>query len=346
VTNPPQGGDPAQWARPTESFPAQPTESFPARPTHTYPPPPPHATERIPRQQPQPTEQLPRQGQPDPATDYIPRASSPMDAPTDAAAPRYAPPPVPPSKESKLRRFVKDPLSIILVLVIVIALGIAALLGGELYARHRANAIVAKVVACVVQDEATASFGVVPPFLWQHVTGHYTNINIETAGNQIREAKGMKVDIDIKDVRLQDTGDSGGTIGSLVAKIDWSSDGIKQTVQGAIPLFGGIVSGVQTRPSDGTIELQGPLGSVIAKPEVVDNGLSLQVLSVSGLGFTLPRETVQPALDVFTAQLTKNYPMGIHADSVEVTDTGVSSQFSTTNATIPPPTEDPCFASL
>lgn len=329
MTNPPQGGDPSDWARPTENIRRQPAQPYPGPPQPTQ-----HDSA-------QPTQRIHTQGEP--ATAYIPRqAGSPMDAPTDAAMPQQ---PMPP-EDGRPRRFFKDPLSLVLILVIVVALVVAGVIGGELYARHRANEIVAKVVSCVVQDEASASFGVVPPFLWQHVTGHYTNIHIQTAGNQIREAKGMKVDLDIKDVRLQDTGDSGGTVGSLVAKIDWTSDGIKQTVQDAIPLFGGIVSSVATRPSDGTIELQGPLGSVTAKPEVVDNGLSLQVLSVSGLGFTLPRETVQPALDVFTGQLTKNYPMGIHADSVTVTDTGVSSQFSTQNAKIPAGQQDACFSSL
>jgi hypothetical protein len=67
---------------------------------------------------------------------------------------------------------------------------------------------------------------------------------------------------------------------------------------------------------------------------------------LTGLGFTLPRETVQPALDAFTAQLTKNYPMGIHADSVRVTDSGVVSQFSTQNASIPKGQQDPCFSGL
>ena len=47
---------------------------------------------------------------------------------------------------------------------------------------------------------------------------------------------------------------------------------------------------------------------------------------LTGLGFTLPREAVQPALDAFSSQLTKNYPLGIHADSVQVTDSGVTSQ--------------------
>jgi hypothetical protein len=55
---------------------------------------------------------------------------------------------------------------------------------------------------------------------------------------------------------------------------------------------------------------------------------------------------VQPALDLFSKQLTDNYPMGIQADSVQVTDTGVVSQFSTQNAEIPKGQEDPCFAGL
>ena len=101
-----------------------------------------------------------------------------------------------------------------------------------------------------------------------------------------------------------------------------------------------------TNPSAGTIELQGALGSIVAKPEVVDNGISLQVTELTGLGFTLPRETVQPALDAFTSTLTKNYPLGIHADTVQVTDSGVVSQFSTQNASIPKGNEDPCFAGL
>jgi LmeA-like phospholipid-binding len=206
--------------------------------------------------------------------------------------------------------------------------------------------VVSKVVSCVVEDEATASFGVMPPFLVQHMSGHYTNINIETAGNQIREAKGMKVNLNIEDVRLEDTADSGGSVGSLVAAITWSSDGILQTVQDSIPLVGSFVTGVTTNPDAGTIELEGALGSIVAKPEVAESGISLQVLQLTGLGFTLPRETVQPALDAFLSQVTQDYPMGIKADSVQVTDSGVVSQFSTRNAKMPKDQEDPCFAGL
>jgi len=259
-------------------------------------------------------------------------------------------PPPPPERGSsplvKIKNLFRDPLSIVLVVVIVVALSLAGLLGGELYARSRADSIVAKVTSCVVEDEVSASFDVVPPFLIQHMTGHYTNINIETAGNQIRNAKGMKVVLDIKDVRLEDTASSSGSIGSLVANITWSSEGIKQTIQDGIPLVGSFINSVKTNPSAGTIELVGTLGSIVAKPAVVNNGIQLQVSELTGLGFTLPRETVQPALDLFTDQLTKNYPLGIKADNVQVTDSGVASQFSTQNAEIPKGEQDPCFAGL
>jgi hypothetical protein len=75
--------------------------------------------------------------------------------------------------------------------------------------------------------------------------------------------------------------------------------------------------------------------------------LELQIVSFNALGFTMPKESVQSTLDDFTANFTKNYPLGIHADSVQVTDTGVTSHFSTQNASIPQDkSTDPCFANL
>jgi hypothetical protein len=256
-------------------------------------------------------------------------------------------PPKDRSALTKLKDVFSDPLSIVLAVVIAVALIAAGLLGGELYARNRADDVVSRVVSCIVQDKATASFGTLPPFLLQHMTGHYTNINIETAGNQIRDAKGMKVGIDIKDVRLEDTANSSGTIGSLAANITWSSDGITQTVQDAIPLFGSFLTGMKTNPSAGTIELEGALGSITAKPAVANGGITLQVQQLTGLGFTLPREAVQPALDAFASGLTQDYPMNIKAQSVEVTDTGVTALFATQNAEIPKGDgENPCFTAL
>ncbi|KAA0087179.1 DUF2993 domain-containing protein [Mycolicibacterium sp. P9-64] len=236
-------------------------------------------------------------------------------------------------------------MSIALVLVIVVALVAAGVVGAELYARSRADDVVANAVSCVVQDSAKVSFGA-SPFLLQHITGHYGNISISTAGNQIRDAKGMKADITIDDVRLEDKGNTKGTIGALDATINWTAEGIKETIQNSIPLVGSFVTSVTANPSDGTIELKAALGDIITKPQVVDGGIALQVQELTGLGFTLPREAVQPALDAFSSQLTKNYPLGIHADSVTVTDSGVTAKFSTRNATMPAGQQDPCFAGI
>ena len=283
---------------------------------------------------------------PDQPTQHIPRPPAATDTPTQYI-PHQGPPSAPPPQEPEEPKsgFLRDPLSIVLTLVIVVALVIAGLLGIELYVRHRADSVVAQAVECVVKDKANVSFGM-RPFLLQHLSRHYSDINVETAGNQIREAKGMKLNLVLDDIKLQKTADSAGTLGSLDATITWSSDGIKKTLQDIIPIVGGLVTGVSTSPSDGTIELQGGIGSITAKPEVSDGNLNLQVVSLSGLGFMLPRETVQPALDAFTSTLTKNLPMGIHADSVTVTDTGVTAKFVTRNATIPNGQTDPCFAGV
>ncbi|CAN1503527.1 Protein of unknown function DUF2993 [Mycobacteriaceae bacterium] len=284
----------------------------------------------------------PPPGFPEPPTQQFPQQPVPQQYPQ-----QYPPQPTQqfpqqPVPDEASRR---DPLSMILILVIVTAVALAGLLGAELYARRTADSIVAKAVSCVIKDSATASFGL-RPFLVQHFTHSYRDITVQTAGNQIREAKGMKLTLTLDDVRINPTAESAGTLGALDADITWSTEGIKQTVQGIIPLLGGLVNNVTADPADGTLEIQAALGTVTVRPQVVDDGLSLEVLKVSGLGFTLPRESVQPALDVFTTALTKNLPMGIRAESVRVTDGGVNARFVTRDATIPNGQQDACFAGV
>ena len=133
-----------------------------------------------------------------------------------------APPPAPhpaaqqpEPEEDAGRRWLGDPLSVALAGVIVVALVLAGLLGGELYARHQGNTIVARAVSCVVQDSASVSFGL-RPFLIQHFTHHYRDMRVQTAGNRIREAKGMKLDLRLDDVRINPTAESAGTLGAVL----------------------------------------------------------------------------------------------------------------------------------
>ncbi len=292
-----------------------------------------------------PTEQL--RGPYPPAdagpTRKIPKPQSPADArPTEQFwRPPPAPPPPSPEKQRGSRRLNLQ--TIVLIVVIVIALVAGGLAGGELYARQRADTILTEVAQCVVEDGVTISFGVNPPFLWQHITGHYTNISVTTDGNRVQSADGMTAEVTLKDVRLQDSADSKGTIGSLNATLSWKSAGIKDTVAANLPGVGNLVTGVTTDPAAGTIILDAPGTSVTAKPVVTDGDLNLEVVDVTGL---FPKDAVQTGLDGLTKKLNDNYPLGIHADSVEVTGTGVVGKFSSQNASIPKEDANPCFARL
>jgi hypothetical protein len=228
-----------------------------------------------------------------------------------------------------------------LILLIVALLVLAVPIGAELYARHVASSKVASAVACEVQDSASVSFSPVPPVLWQYLTKDYSDISVQTGGNQVRQAKGMKVSLDVRDINLNNANNSQGTIGSLNGTVTWSTDGIKQSIQAAIPVLGKFVSG------DVTVTLKGTFASATVKPQIVNNGLSLQVVSLTALGSTMSTATVQKNLDDLTSKATQNYPLGIHADSVKVTSSGVEGTFSSSNATIPSGgSQDPCFANL
>lgn len=268
-----------------------------------------------------------------------PRPAAPPPA-QPPAAPRAAQPE--PSKPASRWR---SPQAVILGAVIVVALVVIGLTGGELYARHKAGSVLVAVAECVVEDNASVSFGVKPPFLWQHLTGHYTNISVETAGKRVQAAKGMTADVALSDIRLQGTDDSKGTIGSLSATLSWTSAGIKDTVAENLPGVGALVSDVSTDPAAGTITLEAVGDTrVTAKPVVNDGNLDLQITDVSG---PFEKGTVQAALDGLTTKLNDAYPLGIHADSVAVTDTGVVGKFSSQNASIPnDESDDACFAKL
>ena len=74
-----------------------------------------------------------------------------------------------------------------------------------------------------------------------------------------------------------------------------------------------------------------------------DGNLELTVQDVAG---AFDKATVQTALNELTTKLNENYPLGIKADSVKVTKTGVDGTFSSTDATIPSGESDACFADL
>jgi DUF2993 family protein len=266
------------------------------------------------------------------------------------AAPRYAQPPFQymAGPVNFRRRILRDPLSFGLTLVIVVALLGAGLIGAEYYVRKRANNVVAAAAECEVKDTVKVSIGVsASPFLLQHFTGRYTDISIHTAGNQIRGGKGMKADITLNNLNLHSDANSEGTIGTVDATITWTADGIRETVQDAVPLGNLLINSVRTSPATGTVELSGPmgLGSITLKPRIAGRGVSLQIIKLTALRSMVSHEAAQQALDSVTSNLTNDYPLGVRADRVQVTNDGVVTHFSAHDALIPTDT-DPCFAHI
>ena len=241
MTFPPQGPPVPPQGPPQGPPPVPPLGPPPAPPPAARPSPPEQPTQRITR----------------------PPSPSPVTQPIPTTQPAAEPAPQP------RRWWAGDPLSVVLVFVIVTAVVLAGLLGAELYARNKADSILAKAVSCVVKDNAKVSFGL-RPFLLQHFSRTYSGLDVQTAGNQIRAAKGMKLDLRLDDVHLNPTAESAGTMGALDANVTWSSEGIRQTAQDIIPVLGDLVSDVSTEPSNGTIELRGGLGAVTIKPRADD----------------------------------------------------------------------------
>jgi hypothetical protein len=351
MTNPPgpQDQDPSVWARPgSPSSAAQP--AAPAESATTSTPP----ASGAPRAD--GSHEAPAQPhRPPTAPDYsaAPRYHAVPHhyaAPQHDTAPRYDQPPwqgiVAPVKSK--RRFLRDPLSVVFTFVIVVALLGAGVIGAEIYARKRANSVVAAAAECEVQDKVNVSIGIGPsPFLLQHFNGRYNNISIHTAGNQIRGGKGMKADISLSNLTLEANANSEGTIGAVDAIITWTSNGIRETVQDEVPLGERLIDNVKTSPATGTIELSGPLGlgSITLKPRIAGRGVALEIVKLTAMRAIVSHETAQHALDSVTSRLTNDYPLGVRADSVQVTNDGVVTHFSARNASIPTDV-DPCFAHM
>ena len=237
----------------------------------------------------------------------------------------------------------KNPTSIVLITLIAVAVICAGLLGGELYWRYRAQSMLTVMAECIVDDDASVSIATKPPLLLQTINDNYTEITIVNAGKQVRAAKGMKVVVEMSDLRLQGNGASGGTIGWLSATIDWTDDGMKRTAQQALPLLGGFVTAVTIDPSAGTIALEGLLGTVTAKPAVVDGGVRLQIKNLTGLGLPLQADGLQWALDtLFATKVQRELAAALRIDGVQLTDTGVATHFSARNVLIPATEQETC----
>ncbi|ALR13145.1 hypothetical protein MYCSP_19010 [Mycobacteroides saopaulense] len=311
MTTPPQPPLGPPGSTPPEPSPWQP-------PAQQVPP-------TVPEQQP-PTLQSPVTPPPD-----EPSATTTAGEPAEPAAPKKS----------------RDYKSLVLIGVIVVAVFLAAVLGIELYARQRTSTEVNAATSCLVQDGATASFGPTPLVL-QYLGDHIDKLTIRTAGNQIAQAKKMAVAITVRDVSLKKTADSLGTIGRLDVEVSWPTAGITESARELVPgMLGSLVGDATTNESTGEVTLTaaGGLAQITTKPVIKDGMVTLQSENVSAF-IGLPREIIQPALDTFSKGLVGGeYPMGLKAQEVKVTNDGITVKLSSTNQPMKP-VENPCLQNL
>ena len=201
-------------------------------------------------------------------------------------------------------------------------------------------------------------FGTSPPVLMQYMNDKYSGFRITTHGTHIRSAQGMTAIIAVDDLDLNGDANKKGTIGAIDATINWTAEGMRESVNVALQeaideYIGGsffsfvqdwiptdqVVTSVKTDPSTGVVTAEGLLGTTISvKPEATaDGGIQLAIQPDSfklGGGLDLPQDDLQEKLDEMTGKLTDN-KFNIRTDSLEVLDDGVVAKFSANNVDIP-----------
>jgi DUF2993 family protein len=251
----------------------------------------------------------------------------------------------------------------VLIVVIVLALVAAGLIGAEFYTRRAANQKITAATACETQDSAdtvSVTLSNSPPVLWQYLTDQYPKITVITNGTHIRTAQGMTVDVEVDDINMNGDATKKGTIGSINATLKWTTAGILQTVKDSINAYmpdflktfiniDSLVTGVTTNPSAKTVTVQGPKDFSVTVQPTVDNGGLRLVITDNGIQTpfgSIPKDSVQSALDDKTKAITDNKLNIKVVEPVDIGNDAVTLHFAATNSAIPLQTTDPCFANL
>ncbi|WP_306363144.1 DUF2993 domain-containing protein [Nocardia sp. CC227C] len=206
--------------------------------------------------------------------------------------------------------------TLLVVAVVVALLAIAALAGGEAYARRTVENCITSQFEQEMGSRIDVSFGA-KPMLITMFDGKVSSVTVNSDDTKFGPAVGMVVHAKFNDIEVVDNGRGGGTIGSSSADVTWSNDGIAQTL-------GGLVSGVQSNPTTDTLTFAvlGGLAGLEVKPQVVGDKVEVTTEAASLLGFGLPTDLVEGIVNLMAESL-QSYPMGLQPTEVQVTDSGL-----------------------
>jgi hypothetical protein len=215
--------------------------------------------------------------------------------------------------------------------VVVVALVAGA---GEWYVRDKVKSCMSSQFQNEVGTPVRIGLGS-RPVLLDWMDGTVPSLTIDSEGDQFGPAVGMKVHAVVRDIRLEDSAQRAGTVGSSEADVNWSADGIAATLK---QRFAGMVTGVTTNAADGTIEIDGLFSTKLTvRPSVADGVVNIVTQNAQVLGIGLPTDLVDSIVKALTSGFQQKYPVGLTARSVHVTDTGVNVTLGGSHFDLPKP---------
>lgn len=210
------------------------------------------------------------------------------------------------------KRRIPTAVAIIGVVVVVVA-GTAA---AEIYYRHRVEGCVAAQAEQQLGDDVSVDFGL-RPLLLTRLDNRIPTLTADTDNAHFGPAINMTVHARLNDIRLEDSGRT-ANIGNSSAQAIWSDQAIAQTLHG-------LASDVTSNASTGTVSMTvlGGLAHFEVRPHIVDHTIQVETVSSRGL----PSGLVNDIMGVLTQSL-QTLPLDMKADSLTVTNTGITVQLT------------------
>jgi len=227
--------------------------------------------------------------------------------------------PRPPRRAGRTRRIV---LIVGLVIVLVVAGGAAGL---EAWARGHYSNCIASQLDKSLGTKVSVHFGL-KPLVFTYFDHNVGSVTVDANDAQFGPATGVKVHATLDDIALKNANTT--TVGGFKADAIWGDDSIAQSL-------GGLVSGVQSNPAAGTLDIKalGGLGELQLRPHIVGNQIQVDTVNADVLGFGIPTDLVDGIVKTISAGL-QNYPLNVSPTALKVTDTGIDVTLSGSNITL------------
>lgn len=212
--------------------------------------------------------------------------------------------------------------SIATIAVIVVAALVSVLVGAEVYVRNRATTCLAQSLESELGTGIDVDLSW-KPVLWQLLDRQVPSVTLSTDDTAFGPAQEMQVHAEARDVDLRDEAEGAGTIGSSRAEIDWPTSGILATVQDQPA--GSLVTEVRADETAGTLTFVvggNGLAEFTARPVVSEGVVTVETTDATILGIGLPTALVDGVVQILASGL-QQYPLGMQATEVRVTDAGV-----------------------